>query len=124
MSYRKWPRDIKASKAAFDTFFTGCGGVLYPPNSLHALVTEETLFTDICPHGDDIWFWGMALLNNTRIRVVDDSKFQLNFVENTQDTALWRENDVGGRNDVMIRNMLERFPEIRQRLVVVEPAMV
>lgn len=122
-SYRKWPREISASDAAFDVFFTGCGGVLYPPNCLDPRVFDEAVFSEVCPSGDDIWFWGMALLNGTKVKVVGDGKFHLNFVENSQDVALWKENDVGGRNDAMMSNLMKRFPAIMQKLKVRELAM-
>jgi hypothetical protein len=44
--------------------------VLYPPNSLYKDVANENLFTELSPTNDDIWFWMMAVLNDTRIKVV------------------------------------------------------
>lgn len=124
LPYKRWPREIQSTEAAFDHFFTGCGGVLYPPDSLDARVLNEQLFTAICPFGDDIWFWGMALLKGTRIKVIGREKFKLNFVENSQDVALWKENDQGGRNDVMLGQLIDAFPEIRSLLIEREAVAV
>ena len=35
---------------------TGCGGVLYPPHSLHEDVLRENKFMTLAPTSDDIWF--------------------------------------------------------------------
>jgi hypothetical protein len=43
---------------------TGCGGVLYPANSLHQDALNESLFTELCKDADDIWLSCMAYLNN------------------------------------------------------------
>ena len=51
-------------------FFTGLGGVLYPPNSLDIRVLNEEKFSMLCPSGDDIWFWGHALLKGTKIKLM------------------------------------------------------
>lgn len=48
-------------------FFTGVGGVLYPPNSLHREVFNEDVFLSICPSADDVWFNAMARLQGTPI---------------------------------------------------------
>ncbi|OWV05678.1 MULTISPECIES: hypothetical protein [unclassified Fibrobacter] len=48
-------------------FFTGVGGVLYPPNSLHKEVFNEDVFLSICPTADDVWFNAMARLQGTPI---------------------------------------------------------
>lgn len=51
-----------------NNFFTGVGGVLYPPNSLHKEVFNEDVFMGICPTADDVWFNAMARLKGTEIR--------------------------------------------------------
>lgn len=112
--YKKWSREIKDSTPSFNTFFTGCGGVLYPPHSLHVNVINENDFTQLCESGDDIWFWGMAVMNKTKIRVVPDNDFSLEFTPDSQNVALWKVNDSGGRNDEMLDNLLARFPAIHE----------
>jgi lipopolysaccharide biosynthesis glycosyltransferase len=111
-SYRRWPRNIKNPTPSYQSFFTGCGGVLYPPSSLHSDVMNEAEFTALCGSGDDIWFWSMAVLNGTKIRVVQDKDFALEFTPESQEVALWRSNDVGGENDAMIGRMLSKYPDI------------
>jgi len=115
LPYRRWKRDVKDRASSYKNFFTGCGGVLYPPRSLHSDVMNESSFTELCPYGDDIWFWGMAVLNGTKIKIVDQ-KFDLSFVPDSQDTALWRDNDKGGRNDVMLKAFFDRYPRLVGRV--------
>jgi Glycosyl transferase family 2 len=46
----------------------GYGGVYYPSRSLHSDVTDQTLFLDLTPRADDLWFKSMAILAGTRTR--------------------------------------------------------
>lgn len=110
--YKDWPMDIKDEYPSLGYLFTGCGGVLYPPDSLHKSIQDRNAFTSICPNGDDLWFWGMAVLNGTKIRIVKDSSFKLDLVPGTQTTALWMSNIQGGGNDAMLRALQARYPEI------------
>lgn len=117
LPYKKWKRDVKSATAGFTNFFTGCGGVLYPPSSLHADVTRKSIFASICSHGDDIWFWGMAVLKNTKIKIVADSDFELNFIQGSQENALWVTNDGGGRNDIMLNSFMETYPSVMGKVL-------
>ncbi len=56
---------------SFANKLVGCGGVLYPPNTLYKDVTDEKLFTTLAPTNDDIWFWLMAVLNGTKINIIN-----------------------------------------------------
>lgn len=46
-------------------FLPGVDGVLYPPQSLHPVVTDLELAKAIAPTNDDIWFWACAMVNAT-----------------------------------------------------------
>ena len=114
--YKFWLRGVGSEKPSFLYFFTGVGGVLYPPGSLHEAVLDRDVFLRICPTGDDLWFWGMALLKGSKILPVKDSSFKLDFVSGTQDTAMWRENYSRGANDSMLGALNARYPEILRRV--------
>lgn len=43
----------------------GVGGVLYPPNSFNFEIFNREIYLNKCPHADDIWFYIMAIRNNT-----------------------------------------------------------
>ena len=49
----------------------------------------------IAPTNDDIWFWLQAVLKGTRIRVVENPNYKLNYVPNSQSVGLYKINDQG-----------------------------
>ena len=55
---------------SFANKLVGVGGVLYPPHSLYKDITNEKLFMELAPTNDDIWFWLMAVLNDTKITTI------------------------------------------------------
>lgn len=67
---------IKAKPKHFYTYpsfankLVGVGGVLYPPKCLYKDITDESLFMSLAPTNDDIWFWLMAVMNDTKIKIV------------------------------------------------------
>lgn len=71
LPYNFWEHQIQKVQPSFNNFFTGIGGVLYPPHSLHKDVTKQELFLRFAPNADDIWFWSMAIKNGTKINVID-----------------------------------------------------
>jgi glycosyltransferase involved in cell wall biosynthesis len=79
--YYSWEFGVNTSGASFLNFQTGAGGVLYPPNSLYKDVTDESIFMELSPTADDIWFWMMAVLAGTKINVVKDNISELQPVD-------------------------------------------
>lgn len=114
-NYLNWEYCVSTeSSEVNDLFFTGVGGVLYPPHSLHEEVFNESVFTKICPTADDVWFNAMARLKGTLIRksytrsstgedFLINNELQvdgLNFVNN---------NPRDNQNDVQIRAVFEKY---------------
>lgn len=114
--YSEWIWHIKNDILNYNNLFTGVGGVLYPPHCLYQDVLNEEKFMHLCPQADDIWFWAMAVKNNTPIKVVENNITKLNFVDGTQEQALWHSNVQGGQNDVQLQNVLQEYPEILDKL--------
>ena len=54
-------------------------GVLYFPNSFYKYILNEELLKPPSSN-DDIYFWLQAVLKGTRIRVVENPSFKLNYV--------------------------------------------
>ncbi|MBE0470381.1 MAG: hypothetical protein IBX55_12860 [Methyloprofundus sp.] len=79
-SYNEWPKCISTDNASFFNFCTTGGGVLYAPDALYKDTLNEELFMKLCPTADDIWFWAMAVLNNKKIRVVDNNITELIYI--------------------------------------------
>ena len=64
LPYRYWEMEVASGTDDDVLFPTSGGGVLYPPNSLHADVTNIELIKALCPTADDIWLYWMARRNN------------------------------------------------------------
>ncbi|MBR3654179.1 MAG: glycosyltransferase family 2 protein [Elusimicrobia bacterium] len=112
--YRKWLRCIKDVKPSFCNFFTGMGGVLYPPNCLHKDILREDLFMKLCPKNDDIWFWAMGVLNNREINIVKDNILDFDYIEDSQQTSLYEFNYYN--NDASINEVLSNYPQLIKSL--------
>lgn len=101
-------------KASYLNKLVGVGGVLYPPNSLHCDVCNRELFTNLAPTNDDIWFWLMAVLNGTRVKVIPNNNPKpIEVYEKVKSDKL---SDINDRNEqlfwVQFKNILSYYPEI------------
>ncbi len=108
--YRQWRFDVQdagARATCSDIMPTGVGGVLYPPGSLHPMVTDRSAFERLCPHGDDLWFYWCARMAGTRFRKVG-GRLRLIDWPTSQTSSLWAANK-RGRNDDMIQALEAEF---------------
>lgn len=114
-SYLQWNWAIdKDSIIKTNNFFTGIGGVLYPPHTLHEEVFKENIFMDICPTADDVWFNAMAKLKGTEIRKSfthspNGEDFLIN--TNLQTNCLWSINTApkNCQNDIQIQAVFQKY---------------
>lgn len=113
LPYEKWGFEKSDTQNSNLLFFTGCGGVLYPPKCLSPEVLDKEAFTTICPTADDVWFNAMALCNGTNVvkapsRSGNGCDYIIN--EDVQDIGLCQINTgEGGRNDVQIKAVFEKY---------------
>ena len=114
--YKKWEKCIVSTEPSFSNFLTGVGMVLYPPNSLYKDVLNEEDFMELAPDADDVWFWAMALLKGTKIRIPNEPNNYLLYTNpyrelslNT-DTTLWASNKFA--NDLFLDNISKKYPQI------------
>jgi hypothetical protein len=108
--YTQWDLLARGHAAPSMLLFpTGVGGVLYPPGTLHPEVFNQTIFRQICPTADDVWFKAMSLLQGARCQKVRPFSAELLLVRGTQQNALGRKNFGGGLNNVYIRAVFERY---------------
>lgn len=109
----------KYKDCTYKNTITGCGGVLYPPNSLDERVLNKEVFQSILKTQDDAWFWAMAVLKGTKIKRVANFDIQLPTVENTQQFGLSK---INAKNNKGISSLdgfnliLQKYPEIKQTL--------
>ena len=116
-NYLLWGNVAAPYESSHLNFFTGVGGVLYPPHCLHPEVCNEEVFMDICKYADDIWFYSMALMAATKVRKcpshhASGEDFLSN--DNVQDTSLYKLNNAlsgKGRclNDIQFTAVIDRY---------------
>jgi hypothetical protein len=106
--YLTWP-NAGSPGPSLTLFPTGNGGILYPPGSLHSEVLNKKAFIDLCPLADDVWFKAMALINETKVVMVNDSSIEFPTVNGTQDSALWHENVIKNRNDEQLKKVFDFY---------------
>jgi hypothetical protein len=69
-------------------FAEGGGGALYPPHILHPNVLNEAEFMHLAPTHDDLWFWGMTVLNNRSVLLVENPLGPVNISGQTKTPEL------------------------------------
>jgi hypothetical protein len=108
--YRKWTSPSPGMPlVSMQVFPTGIGGVLYPPSCFHDEVLNTKLMLDLCPNNDDIWLFFMSTIAGTKKIYVGKGFYEPTTIPGTQETALWKENVVGGMNDLQLKNMISYF---------------
>ena len=97
------------------------GGFLYPANCLYKDVLNDELFTEIAAKADDVWFWAMSVLNNTKTLVPKNHIQELTYVNPererglTDEITLFSSNKKGG-NDLQIEKVINHYPQILEIL--------
>ena len=112
--YETWELCKTQEDASYLNLMTGIGGVLYPPNSLNNNVFDYDLACKLCPDGDDLWFWAMAVINKTKTVIIEFQKLvSLNISRDLRLTNKKRLFDSNiKKNDAQVENILNNFPEI------------
>lgn len=93
----------------------GGSGCLYPPKSLHKDCCNIEIIKNTIPTHDDAYFWSMAVLNNTKIKVIGGFDENLYFVDGTQDVGLIHTNKTGAigiQLEDAYKIMIKKYPEI------------
>lgn len=123
--YRKWKKYRwynfifnRVHDQGFLNLPTGVGGVLYPPGALKSEMLDTNLFTSLAPTADDIWFWAAATANSTKILPVPFGYNKPKGLGKPKELSLKTLNFKGGtdRNLEYFEAILEKYPEIRQRV--------
>ena len=112
--YKNWSMKCYDTSPSFRVFCTTGGGVFFPKNCFSENLPND--YMEICPTADDVWFWGMLILNDYKICVVKNPMRGLELNEASQDDALWLSN-IETQNDISLSNLFNKYPEILNRLV-------
>ena len=116
LPYKKWRHDCNFKKPTYNILQTGVGAVLYPPNCFYKDILNEKLFMDLTYDADDLWFWTMALLKGTKIYVAKNKINKINYIDGTQETALWHQNVDNSGNDKKLQKLIKHYPTLLHRL--------
>lgn len=122
--YRKWRKYRwyhflgKKIHSNFRNIQTGVGGVLYPPHSLQADMLDVELFTELAPTTDDIWFWAAGVANGYPVIPVPFGHNKPKGLGKPRKLSLKTVNFKAGidRNAAALKNILEKYPLIKQRI--------
>lgn len=113
----KWKYSADGTCPSYSLIPTGVGGVLYPPHCLSKEVFDKETIKECCLNADDLWLKAMALLNNKKaVRVNRPAKVYFSILK-TQKTGLFYSNALEDRNSVAWRNIVDKYPMIRKKLV-------
>lgn len=111
-SYNTWADPIFKTNYKY-LLPIGCGGILYPPGVLHKDVLNDKLFMSLAPCADDIWFWIMAIINNTKHSISkktgEDYSFDAIYQYFHKGSALTHSNSKLSHNDIQLKKILEYY---------------
>ena len=115
--YDAWPEYHHVSASfQYDSqklFPLGVGGVLYPSHVFDDEVSNEVVFTALCPKADDIWLYIMGLRSQAEKRILTDSRIAYyhtdllrQYVTKDRLTAT---NRFRGENDTQLQALMEHY---------------
>jgi len=109
--YAEWKRgfDIEGYPSML-LCATGVGGVLYPPHCMPEELFNKEKIIQLCLDADDLWLKVMQLINNTPVVVAEGERY-FQQIENSQDIALWKSNDLDNKNDYQLKQLLDHYNE-------------
>lgn len=104
--------------ASYFNQMLGGSGCLFPPGSLYKDILDREKAVSLLPTHDDIYLWGMAVLNKTKICVVKGYKANLYVRENTQHCGLCKINNKnkGVSQAEAYKILLGKYPQIKEIL--------
>ncbi|WP_439437347.1 hypothetical protein [Salinivibrio costicola] len=117
--YKRWQYCASLSTPSHHLMLTGCEGILYPPQSLHPDVLDQSLFMQLAPSADDLWLKVMAIRQGSLCMKVpySDPSFAL---KRHRAIGLAQTNIRQGGNDRQLKMLLDHYPEVRQALLANE----
>ncbi len=83
---------------------TGVGGILYPPHSIPKDAFNKEAIISTCLMGDDLWLKTNAIRNGYPT-VLAALNRPLQYIDGSQESALWRVNKGMGNNDAQLHKI-------------------
>lgn len=109
--YLSWNEEATTKTFSEDTFLTGCGGILYPPNrAFDSLVKDFKLAKELAPTADDIFFWGVSYYLKIK-RISLGFHFIEDIVELRKSARLCDKNNsqLNNKNDIALKKVTSYF---------------
>lgn len=94
----------------------GTGGILYPPHSLYKDTTNSHLYTTLASTNDDFWFWAMAHLQETPIRLIDNYCDNIVCIDSVQKDGLWGSINSYGADIQQFQNIIKAYPKLKKHI--------
>lgn len=123
--FKQWSLNISTATSLPPLFaysFGSGGGVIIKNFFFHSDIMRREIFTELAPIADDLWFWAMAVLNGTKIKIPANSISLGSFVyvdidaqENGEN--LRQKNYVEDYNDVQLKRIIERYPALAEKII-------
>ena len=119
--FNQWGRKTISDNSSFSFLILSGSGALFPPNCLYKDVFNEEIFKKLAPNADDMWFWAMAVLKNTKIKIVNEPQNTFIYVNPAReaqlngDSTLYSTNRY--ENDIQFKNILNYYPQIMEKLL-------
>lgn len=104
--YFIWPEARHVGEGSMNVLLTGMAGILYPPDSLHEIVLERTLFKKLAPTADDLWFNYCLRKRNTKSFLIGSRNRDPFSIKGSQARALWVKNVDGHLNDSQLQQII------------------
>ena len=106
--YNTWPEFTSKKKSPL-LFFKGKDGVLYPPGSFSKEVFNVSVFKELTPFNDDIWYTAMALLNGANCIKVESIHGDFPVTEGSFEVMLMSTNVEYEKNDKYLERVFSRY---------------
>lgn len=105
--YAKWIKDYTKiiHQPCMQLLATTGAGTLFPPHCISEKVFDVFGIKNVALYADDLWIKIMLVLTGTSIVLAYD-KPQLNYIEGSQEEALWHYNVKKGGNDTQLNDIL------------------
>ncbi|MCR4762130.1 MAG: glycosyltransferase [Lachnospiraceae bacterium] len=108
--YELWPRetDVCIHESRHQLLATGGAGALYPPGLLDLTLLDETLIREYSLDADDLWLKVMEIANHIPV-VLTDTNHPLQYIKDTQSTALAKKNVDLNQNDLYLSRIRDWY---------------
>ena len=127
VQFNYWKQPKHLLRASLSNCLLGGYGTIYPPNSLYKDIFNEEIFKKLTPNADDIYFWAMAVLNDTKVKLLENSCYYPLYVNPVREKGfnneltLFKSN--GGeenQNQIQFDNIINHYPQIVEKLLLEE----